>query len=58
MSKSQNLYNEYLEKYCITRHLTKEEAELHILVKEMKQFYEELEKEIINDGTNDNNTTI
>lgn len=34
-------YEEYLERYCRKHKITKEEAESHALVKEIKKYYEE-----------------
>lgn len=33
-------YERYLERYCKTREITKEEAETHAIVKEVKEYYQ------------------
>lgn len=35
-------FEAYLERYCKKHNITKEEAEAHALVKEVKKYYEEL----------------
>lgn len=34
-------YERYLERYCKTYHISPEEAEKHLLVREVKAMYEE-----------------
>ena len=36
-------YEIYLERYCKTYHITPEEAEQHVIVKDVKAYYEENE---------------
>ena len=36
-------YEIYLAKYCTKHNLTKEEAEKHCIVREVKKYYEELQ---------------
>lgn len=37
-------YEEYLERYCKCRHITKEEAEKHMIVRTVKDMYESAKK--------------
>ena len=45
MAEKKSDYEEYLEKYCRTRGVPKEEAEKHYLVRSYKDFCEKREKE-------------
>lgn len=36
-------YEIYLDRYCTEYNLTKEEAEKHYIVREVKKYYEELQ---------------
>ena len=39
-------YEEYLERYCFKHGISKEEAETHLTVKEVKQMYLNKESEL------------
>lgn len=41
MSKSEEDYERYLERYCKCNRISREEAEKHQLVRDVKKYYEE-----------------
>lgn len=45
MKQAKSDYEEYLEKYCEKRRISRAEAEQHYLVREVKKIYEEREKD-------------
>ena len=42
--EAEKAFEEYLEKYCKKHGYSKEEAEKHVLVKNVKQYYEDSRK--------------
>lgn len=49
-------YNQFVEKYCIKHGVSKEEAETHQLVKEMKHYYEQNDNSVKTVGWKENDT--
>ena len=49
-------YNRFLERYCTKHGISKEEAETHQLVKEMKQYYEKNDDSVKVVGWKENET--
>jgi hypothetical protein len=50
MKEKKSDYEEYLDKYCRSRGIPREEAEQHYLVKEYHKVCEEREKEAAENG--------
>ena len=43
-AEAEKAFEEYLEKYCRKHKCSKEEAEKHLLVKDVKKYYEDSRK--------------
>ena len=49
MKEHKSDYDEYVEKYCRTHRISREEAEDHYLVREYKKYLEENERDGVED---------
>ena len=49
-------YEEYLRRYCIKHHVSKEEAETHALVKQVKHYYDLDDNSVKTVGWKENET--
>lgn len=43
MTEADKNYEEYIERFCEYRRISREEAEKHAMVREIKKYYEEME---------------